>query len=167
MINNKKIVILNGTNEEDILCFVDCAFKASENIVYHSILDAVKHIAHLAQVGYPSDDSGRNQKLIDELVDAFDTFSDLSFTRFKEILSGFYMLDDLDHLFIYTKYPDLEKKFVNYAHEMKYNIQTLFIESNKEKTCLSDVSSFDRIISNNGSTEDLMDATIKYICTNA
>ena len=164
MISNKKIVIVNGTSEEDILQFADCAVKASENVVYHSILDGVKHIAHLANVHYPSKDSDKDQKLIDGLVSVFDEYCDLSFERFIEILSGFFMIDELDHAFIYTKYPDLEKRFIEYAKEKDYVVCSLFIESGKNSTCLSDKSSFDTVITNNGSIEDLMDETIKFIC---
>ena len=57
MIGTKKIVIVNGTNEEDIDMLADCVVRASENVVYHSILDGVKHIAHMANIHYPSKDS--------------------------------------------------------------------------------------------------------------
>lgn len=164
MVGTKKIVILNGTNEEDIYQFADCAIKTSENVIYHSILDGVKHIAHLAQVHYPSKDSEKDQRLVDELVSVFDEYCDLSFERFTEILSGYFMIDDLDHVFIYTKYPKLEERFIEYSRQKGYDIHSLFIESGKSSTTLSNKTSFDTIITNNGSLEDLMEHTIKYIC---
>lgn len=164
MIGTKKIVIVNGTNEEDIDMLADCVVRASENVVYHSILDGVKHIAHMANIHYPSKDSEKDKKLVDGLVSLFDDYCNLSLNRFTEILSGYFMLDDLDHAFIYTKYPEIEKKFIDYAHEKDFDVHTLFVESGKVSTCLSDKSSFETIIFNDGTVENLMDEVIKYIC---
>ena len=165
MISNKKIVIVNGTSEKDILQFADCAVRASENVIYHSMLDDARHIAYMANVNYPSNNSDKDQKLIDDLISAFNEYCDLSLERFIELLSGFFLIDELDHAFIYAKYPELEKKFIEYAKEKGYTICTLFIESEEENSsCLSNKSLFNTIITNNGSLEDLMNETIKYIC---
>lgn len=164
MIGTKKIVIINGTNEEDIDMFADCVIKASENVIYHSILDSIKYITYIANIHYPSNNSEKDRKLIDDLVSLFDEYCDLSLRRFSEIVSEYFSFDDLDHAFIYTKYPEIEKKFVEYCHQKKYDVRTLFIESNKNSTCLSDKSTFETTLTNNGTNEDLMDQIIQYIC---
>lgn len=166
---NKRIVFVDGTTIDDRNAFVDAAMKYSENVIYHSVVDAARHIAFTASVGYNGKSESKDLELIDDIINAFDKYCNLSMDKFIEAIDGFNLIPELDTMMVYCRFERIHKDFMRHCTYQNIQFDSVFVKSSDSNETnqypnRTDINDFRCIIERTDDIDDFNDKVIRFIC---